>query len=122
MGQAPEFHLDGPVLGRHGTGIRRPAADGHQGQRRHAQPVGFAAQADVHAELGVSGAGAQAGQQAASGTATGRHKRQQPGRLRSVFQVRRRGRRVPAQPHGVLRGEQVRQSIRVVAPCPRHGA
>lgn len=100
--------MDGPVLGRHGTGIRRPATDGHQGQRGHAQPIGLASQADVHAESGVSGAGAQAGQQATTGTTAGRHKRQQPGRLRSVFQVRRRGRRVPAQPHGVLRGEQVR--------------
>ncbi|CAH1733139.1 unnamed protein product [Aphis gossypii] len=58
--------------------------------------------------LAFPGAGAQAGQQAATGTTAGRHKRQQPGRLRSVFQVRSRGRRVPAQPHGVLRGEQVR--------------
>jgi len=76
VGQASEFHLDGPVLGRHGTGIRRPAADDHQGQRWHAQPFGLAAQADVHAELGVSGAGAQTGQQATTGTVAGRHKRQ----------------------------------------------
>jgi hypothetical protein len=33
-----------------------------------------------------------------------------------VFQVRGRGRRVPVQPDGVLRGQPLRQIIRVVAP------
>jgi len=97
--------VDWPVLGRHGPRICGLAANDHQRQCGHAQPVGLAAQADVHPELGVSGTGTQAGQQAATGTAAGRHQRQQPGRLRGVFKVCRRGRWVPAQLDGVLRGE-----------------
>lgn len=106
--------MDGPILGRGGgPGVRKPSG---ARQRRYAQPVGLAAQTDVHANASVPRIGAQVGHQASAGAASGRRQRHQPGRLRGVFQVRRRGRRVPAQPHGVRRGQQVRQGIRVVAP------
>jgi len=67
--------VDRPVLGRHGPGICGLAANDHQRQRGHAQPIGLVAQADVHSESGVPGTGTQAGQQAATGTAAGRHQR-----------------------------------------------
>jgi len=47
--------VDRPVRGKHGSGIRQ-FAHGDQGQRGHAQPVGFVAQTDVDAKPGVSGA------------------------------------------------------------------
>lgn len=115
LGPAQEFDVDGTVLRRDRPGVRGPAHD-HAGQRGHAQPVGLASQADVHAEPGLPGAGTQAGQPAPTGAAARRHQRHQPGRLRGVLQVRGSGRRVPAQPDGVLRGQPVRQSIRVAAP------
>lgn len=106
--------MDGPVLGRGGRpGVREPAGPR---QRGHAQPVGVVEQADVHADAGVPGTGAQAGHPAPAGAAPGGHQQQQPERHRGVFQVHRRRRRVPAQPHGVRRGQQIRQRIKVVAP------
>lgn len=98
--------MDGTVLGRDRPGVHE-YAHGRAGQRGHAQPVGLAAQADVHAEPGVPGAGTQAGQSTPAGAAARVHQRHQPGRLRGVFQVRGRGRRIPAQPDGVLRGQPV---------------
>lgn len=115
VGSASEFYVDGSLFGLAGPGVRR-SAYGDPGKRRHAQPVRFAAQADVHAESGVSRVSAQVGHQASTRTVACGHQRHQPGRLRGVFQVHRRGGSIFTQSHGVRRGEQVRPRIRVAAP------